>query len=440
MNWQTLLTKNAQNIFLLINQMKDLTWKKSDLAKRMDVDVKTIDRYLKRLKSEDYPLELAYDKKEVQLVYHQAYNEPFLLFEFLIRSDSFCLLRDLILQREYSFEYDRSAQERLKKWLGDYHLSFSYKKRQIYGSERKIRYLLFCFLKEFPTFFKEDHDQTFSELFIQLLDQRPKHTDIEIFTNHQLFFYEIFPELLFRSEQKLPTKEKNYRAILRLNSHLITDKRWERIEKTSVYQKLSIVTEKLDSLFWLTNDFESSNKKKITRVLFQEWLKYSIGLHDRFIHEEAVAYQALADTIPNFIEKSNQFRIALQQALFQPTTDWARILLKLLNERGYLEMYAPEVKIVFFFRYDHEEARRLAAILDKTLRHRKRTSIHVCTRSKPPSYAQLVITDHFFSASLTNDQKTYFYQDSLGIEKLLSDIDYWINTKITFTSKRIIER
>lgn len=64
MNWQTLLTKNAQNIFLLINQMKDLTWKKSDLAKRMDVDVKTIDRYLKRLKSEDYPLELAYDKKK----------------------------------------------------------------------------------------------------------------------------------------------------------------------------------------------------------------------------------------------------------------------------------------------------------------------------------------------------------------------------------------
>ena len=38
------------------------------LSKRMDVDVKTIDRYLKRLKSEDYPLELAYDKKEVQLV------------------------------------------------------------------------------------------------------------------------------------------------------------------------------------------------------------------------------------------------------------------------------------------------------------------------------------------------------------------------------------
>lgn len=440
MNWQTLLTKNAQNIFLLINQMKDLTWKKSDLAKRMDVDVKTIDRYLKRLKSEDYPLELAYRKKEVQLVYHQAYNEPFLLFEFLIRSDSFCLLRDLILQRDYSFEYDRSAQERLKKWLGDYHLSFSYKKRQIYGSERKIRYLLFCFLKEFPTFFKEDKDQTFSELFIQLLDQRPQGTDIEIFTNHQLFFYEIFPELLFRSEQKLSTKEKNYRAIVRLNGHLITDKRWERIEKTSVYQKLSIVTEKLDSLFWLTNDFESSNKKKITRVLFQEWLKYSIGLHDRFIPEEAIAYQALADTIPNFIEKSNQFRIALQQALFQPTAEWARMLLKLLNERGYLEMYAPEVKIVFFFRYDHEEARRLAAILDKTLRHRKRTSIHVCTRSKPPGYAQLVITDHFFSASLTSDQKTYFYQDSLGIERLLSDIDYWIDTKITFTSKRIIER
>lgn len=168
MNWQTLLTKNAQNIFLLINQMKDLTWKKSDLAKRMDVDVKTIDRYLKRLKSEDYPLELAYDKKEVQLVYHQAYNEPFLLFEFLIRSDSFCLLRDLILQREYSFEYDRSAQERLKKWLGDYHLSFSYKKQQIYGSERKIRYLLFCFLKEFPTFLRKTmikHFQNYSSNF-----------------------------------------------------------------------------------------------------------------------------------------------------------------------------------------------------------------------------------------------------------------------------------
>lgn len=349
MNWQKLLTKQAQNLFLLINQMKDLSWKKSDLAQRMGVDVKTVDRYLKRLKSEDYPLELAYEKKEVQLVYHQAYNEPFLLFEFLIRSDSFCLLRDLILEKKFSFEYDRSAQERLKKWLGDYHLSFSYKKRQIYGSERKIRYLLFCFLKEFPSFFKEDHDQTFSELFIQLLDRRSQHSEIEIFANNRLFFFELFPELLFRSEKKLSTKEKNYRAILRLNSHLITDKRWQRIEKTVVYQKLAIVTEKLDSLFWLTNDFESSNKKKITRVLFQEWLKYSIGLHNRFTPEEAHAYQVLAETIPNFIEKSSQFRFALQQALFQPTIEWANMLLKLLNERGYLEMYAPEVKIVFFF-------------------------------------------------------------------------------------------
>ncbi len=48
-----------------------------------------------------------------------------------------------------------------------------------------------------------------------------------------------------------------------------------------------------------------------------------------------------------------------------------------------------------FFRYDHEEARRLAAVLDKTLRHRKRTAIHICTRATPPNYAQLIITDHF---------------------------------------------
>ena len=47
-------------------------------------------------------------------------------------------------------------QERLRKWFGEYHLSFSYKKARIFGSERKIRYLLFCFLKDFPHFFADD--------------------------------------------------------------------------------------------------------------------------------------------------------------------------------------------------------------------------------------------------------------------------------------------
>nr|WP_245785461.1 hypothetical protein [Enterococcus ratti] len=83
----------------------------------------------------------------------------------------------------------------------------------------------------------------------------------------------------------------------------------------------------------------------------------------------------------------------------------------------------------FFFRYDHEEARRLACVLDKTLRHRKRTSIHVCTRTTPPSYAQLIITDHFFPLNNHQNQKTYFYQTSFGVDRLLSDIDYWIETK-----------
>ena len=48
MKWQKLLTKNVQNLFLLIHQMKDLTWKKADLAEKLMVDVKTIHRYLKR--------------------------------------------------------------------------------------------------------------------------------------------------------------------------------------------------------------------------------------------------------------------------------------------------------------------------------------------------------------------------------------------------------
>ena len=84
-----------------------------------------------------------------------------------------------------------------------------------------------------------------------------------------------FQNYSFRSEQKLPTKEKNYRAILRLNSHLITEKRVERIEKTSVHRKLSIVTEKIRFIILLTNDFESSNQKKITRVPIPRVVKYS---------------------------------------------------------------------------------------------------------------------------------------------------------------------
>ncbi|MGM9904061.1 hypothetical protein A5844_000713 [Enterococcus sp. 10A9_DIV0425] len=440
MNWQKLLTKNTQNLFLLINYMKDLSWKKAELAAKMQVDIKTIDRYLKRLESGDYPLHLVSHKKEIRLVYHQGYSEPYLLFDFLIQSDSFCLLRDLILQISDRYDYDRSAQERLRRWLGEYHLSFSYKKRQIYGSERKIRYLLFRFLKEFPHFFAEGSEQPFSELFIQLLEQRRQSTTIELLGNPQLLFHEIFPELLFRSEQSLPQKEKNYRAIIRLSCNLVTEKRWKRIEKTQIYRKLTIVTEKLDSLFWLTSEFESSNKTKITRILFQEWMKYSIGIHDRLVRDEFQAYQYIVSKVPYFDDKLNQFRLALQQAILHPTMEWGAMLLKLLQERGYLEMYPPEVKIVFFFRYDHEEARRLAAILDKTLRHRKRTSIHVCARNKPPSYAQLIITDHFFPLDHNKDQKTYFYQNSLGIERLLTDIDYWITTKADFFSRKINER
>lgn len=235
--------------------------------------------------------------------------------------------------------------------------------------------------------------------------------------------------MLFRHEQRLSVREKNYRCIVRLSCNIIIEKYWKKIEETKIYRKLMTLTEKLDSLFWLASEFESTNKTTITRVIYQEWLRYSIGLHERVVKEEFHEYQESLRLVPNVNEKLYQYRMALQQALTYPSYEWGLLLLKVLQERGYLEIYPPEVKIVFFFRYDHEEARRLASVLDKTLRHRKRTSIHVCTRSIPPSYAQLIITDHFFPLNNSKHQKTYFYQPSFGVDRLLSDIDYWIDTK-----------
>ncbi|EOF61609.1 hypothetical protein SE1_00111 [Enterococcus hirae EnGen0127] len=333
------------------------------------------------------------------------------------------------MNTEYQQEYDRSSQERLRKWLGEYHLSFSYRKQQLYGSERKIRYLFFCFLKDFPLFFIGDTEQSFSELFIHLLETRAQNAEIKILDEHRTLFFELFPELLFRHEQRLSVREKNYRCIVRLSCNIIIEKYWKKIEETKIYRKLMTLTEKLDSLFWLASEFESTNKTTITRVIYQEWLRYSIGLHERVVKEEFHEYQESLRLVPNVNEKLYQYRMALQQALTYPSYEWGLLLLKVLQERGYLEIYPPEVKIVFFFRYDHEEARRLASVLDKTLRHRKRTSIHVCTRSIPPSYAQLIITDHFFPLNNSKHQKTYFYQPSFGVDRLLSDIDYWIDTK-----------
>ncbi len=53
MRWQKLLSKNAQNLFSLINLMKDLIWRKTDLAEELKIDVKTVDRHLKRLAESD---------------------------------------------------------------------------------------------------------------------------------------------------------------------------------------------------------------------------------------------------------------------------------------------------------------------------------------------------------------------------------------------------
>ncbi|HAP6951255.1 TPA: ArsR family transcriptional regulator, partial [Enterococcus faecium] len=56
MRWQKLLSKNAQNLFSLINLMKDLIWRKADLAEELKIDVKTVDRHLKRLAESDCPI------------------------------------------------------------------------------------------------------------------------------------------------------------------------------------------------------------------------------------------------------------------------------------------------------------------------------------------------------------------------------------------------
>lgn len=349
MKWQRLLSKNVQNLFILIHQMKDLSWKKTDLAEKLLVDVKTIDRYLKRLEEGDFPIQLIQHKKSVKLIYNKGYSEPYLLFDFLIHSSSFCLLKDLILNTEYQQEYDRSSQERLRKWLGEYHLSFSYRKQQLYGSERKIRYLFFCFLKDFPLFFIGDTEQSFSELFIHLLETRAQNAEIKILDEHRTLFFELFPELLFRHEQRLSVREKNYRCIVRLSCNIIIEKYWKKIEEMKIYRKLMTLTEKLDSLFWLASEFESTNKTTITRVIYQEWLRYSIGLHERVVKEEFHEYQESLRLVPNVNEKLYQYRMALQQALTYPSYEWGLLLLKVLQERGYLEIYPPEVKIVFFF-------------------------------------------------------------------------------------------
>lgn len=304
---------------------------------------------LKKTRRKGYPDPIDPTEKNVCLVYNKGYSEPYLLFDFLIQSSSFCLLKDLILQKKYQQVYDRSSQERLRKWLGKYHLSFSYKKGQIYGAERKIRYLIFCFLRDFPHFYVEDTDQAFSEVFIQLLEQRKRGAEVELLNENQTVFFELFPELLFFRERHLTEKEKIYRCILRLSCNIIIEKRWEKIEETQDYRKLMIVTEKLDSLFWLTSEYESMNKKIITRVIYQEWLRYTIGIHEHTVKEELQTYHEFLKTIPNCKEKLSQFQTALQQALDYPASEWGLCLLKVLQGRGYLELYPPEVKIVFFF-------------------------------------------------------------------------------------------
>lgn len=426
MKWQKLLSKKSQNLFLLINKMKDLTWKKKELANQLAVDVKTVDRYLKRLNQSDLPIQVIQGKKTIRLFYDLGYNEPYLLFDFLTKSSAFRLLTDIVLKNNYQKNYSRSTQERLRTWLGEYHLSFSYKQKKIFGSERKMRYLLFCFLKDFPHYFMDGQDQAFSEFFIDVLKRRNQLASAEVLGNRGSMFYETFPELLFREELTLPKQVKNYLCILRLSCNIITEKKWTRLEKTKEYQRLLILTEKLDSFFWLTSDYEHSNKTKLTRVLYQEWLRYSIGIQDRLSKEEIETYKRKIETYPNAKDKLLQFQLALHQGISAQDTDWGWHLLKMLQERGYLQVQPPELKIVFFFRFDFEEARRLAALLDKTLSPRNRVSIHVCTRTKPPLYAHLVITDHFSPLHQRKEQKTYFYHAELGIDYFLSDIDRWL--------------
>lgn len=166
------------------------------------------------------------------------------------------------------------------------------------------------------------------------MKQRKDPAEIEILGDSRTLFFELFPELLFREEQILPIKEKNYLAILRLSCNQITEKRWERIEETQDYRKLTIVTEKLDSLFWLNSEFESGNKSKLTKVLYQEWLRYVIGIHDRLVEEEVRYYQETLEKFPNSKDKLYQFRLAIQQALAHPAVEWGMLLLKTLQERG----------------------------------------------------------------------------------------------------------
>ena len=153
-------------------------------------------------------------------------------------------------------------------------------------------------------------------MFIQLLKQRKDPAEIEILGDSRTLFFELFPELLFRGAD-FANKRKNYLAILRLSCNQITEKRWKRIEETQDYRKLTIVTEKLDSLFWLNSEFESESKSKLIKVLYQEWLRYVIGIHDRLI-EEVRYYQETLEKFPNSKDKLYQFRLAIQQALAHP--------------------------------------------------------------------------------------------------------------------------
>lgn len=84
-------------------------------------------------------------------------------------------------------------------------------------------------------------------------------------------------------------------------------------------------------------------------MIYQEWLRYTIGIHEHTVKEELQTYHEFLKKIPNCQEKLSQFRTALQQALDYPASEWDLCLLKVLQERGYLELYPPEVKIVFFF-------------------------------------------------------------------------------------------
>ncbi len=74
-----------------------------------------------------------------------------------------------------------------------------------------------------------------------------------------------------------------------------------------------------------------------------------IGIHDRLVEEEVRYYQETLEKFPNSKDKLYQFRLAIQQALAHPAVEWGMLLLMTLQERGYLDVHPPEVKIVFFF-------------------------------------------------------------------------------------------